>query len=273
MRDFLVLCQTLPPNAALEYAATIATRGSGRVTGIHVQEPLPVVADAMFPAASAALYGWLAETLANARAAETPFRAWARERGLAGAAWIVAQGPLPATVAHAAQWHDVVVAPRADDEPWGTPARLGRIVVAARRPVIVLPPALAKAAKPALVAIAWNGSSEAARAVHDALPLLRGARRVVVFEGEPGRRFDGMEEPPRLELEPWLHAHGVAAEFARVEGDDPGVGAMVLARASEAGADLLVMGGYGHSRAAELVLGGVTRHVLAHATIPVLFSH
>ena len=273
MRDFLVLCQTLPPNPALEYAAALASKRGGRVTGIHVQEPLPIVADAMFPAASAALYGWLAETLAAARAADQPFRAWARERGLEGAAWIVAQGPLPATVAHAAQWHDVLIVPRADDEPWGTPGRLGRIVVEAHRPVIVLPPGFAKPSAASLVAVAWNGSSEAARAVHDALPLLRGARRVVVFEGEPAKRFDAIEEPPRLDLEPWLHARGVSAEFARVEGDDPSVGAMVLARASEAGAELLVMGGYGHSRAAELVLGGVTRHVLAHATIPVLFSH
>lgn len=273
MRDFLVSCQTSPPNPALEYAASLAAKAGGRVTGIHVQEPVPVVADAMFPAMSAALYGWLAESLEAARGAERTFRAWAGERGLDRAEWIVAQGPLAAIVAHAAQWHDAVVAMRVDDEPWGTPGRLGRIVVEAHRPVIVLPPAFAQPASAPIVAIAWNGSSEAARAVHDALPLLRDARRVLVFEGDPGRRFDSIAEPPRLDLEAWLRGHGIGAEFARVEGDDPGIGAMVLARASEARADLLVMGGYGHSRAAELVLGGVTRHVLARASIPVLLSH
>lgn len=273
MRDFLVPCQTSPPNAALEYAASFAAKARGRVTGIHVQEPVPGFADAMLPAMSGALYGWLAESLEAARAAERTFHAWAGERGLRGAAWIVAQGPLPETVAHAAQWHDAVVAMRADDEPWGTPARLGRIMVGAHRPVIVLPPAFAPRTAASVVAVAWNGSGEAARAVHDALPLLRDARRVLVFEGDPSRRFDSVAEPLRLDLEAWLRGHGIGAEFARVEGDDPGVGAMVLARAAEARADLLVMGGYGHSRATEIVLGGVTRHVLTHAPIPVLFSH
>ena len=70
----------------------------------------------------------------------------------------------------------------------------------------------------------------------------------------------------------WLEAHGIACKAHR-EIDLAGAGDQLLSRASEIGADLIVSGGYGHSRLREWVLGGVTRHLLEHMTVPVLFSH
>jgi nucleotide-binding universal stress UspA family protein len=272
MRDFLVLCQSTPPNSALESAARLALAFDGTVSGLRVCETLPVVFDTMLPTANTFVIAWAAEQLEAARAAAGTFQQWAAARGVARAHWLVGQGALVAAVTHAAQWHDVVVIGREEGDRFGLGAAVGGVFAAARRPVLVLP-ARTLSGPPDTIAIAWNGSSEATAAVHDTLPWLRRAQRVVVFEGEPRRPFDPDVEPPRFDLAQYLAEHEVRFELARVEGDDSTVGAMILARCAEIRADLLVMGAYGRARALELVLGGVTHHVLRHATLPVLMRH
>ena len=122
------------------------------------------------------------------------------------------------------------------------------------------------------VVIAWNATRESARAVHDAMPLLRHAREVHLMCFE---RTSDLQHVSRLQLNDarrWLALHGVDARLHQepVSGD---VGEALLARASDLGAKLIVMGGYGHSRLAELLLGGVTRRLLTRMTAPVLLSH
>ncbi|RJG00103.1 universal stress protein [Noviherbaspirillum saxi] len=121
------------------------------------------------------------------------------------------------------------------------------------------------------VLIAWDASMEAARAVTSALPLLQRAQQVdvVIFNarasGSPGM-------PPGTEIVHYLRRHEIRAELLQRRADGP-VGEAVCALASDTGADLIIMGGYGHARFRELVLGEVTRTLLASATIPVLMSH
>lgn len=120
--------------------------------------------------------------------------------------------------------------------------------------------------------IAWNGSREAARAVHDALPLLRKAHSVhlICFE-RPG----DLRHLSRLQLDDarqWLARHGVQTQLHQ-EPVWVDVGEALLSRACDLSADLVVMGGYGHSRMAEFLLGGVTRRLLTQMTVPVLLSH
>jgi nucleotide-binding universal stress UspA family protein len=121
------------------------------------------------------------------------------------------------------------------------------------------------------VLIAWKGTQEAATAVRDALPLLRLAERVSLTEvGElvgEGGGDDSLERAAG-----WLKSHGIAVEAHR-EIELAAVGDQLLSRAAEIGADMIVSGGYGHSRLREWILGGVTRHLLEHMTVPVLFSH
>jgi len=122
------------------------------------------------------------------------------------------------------------------------------------------------------VVVAWNATRESARAVHDAMPLLGQAREVHLMCFE---RVDDLRHVSRLQLNDahgWLARHGVEARLHQepVSGD---VGDALLSRASDLGADLVVMGGYGHSRLAEFLLGGVTRRLLAQMTTPVLLSH
>src|SRR5262249_44560338 len=118
------------------------------------------------------------------------------------------------------------------------------------------------------VLVAWAHSREATRAVHDALPLLKLAKSVTVMEVNP--------EPDHLggaDIALHLTRHGVKAEVASTTSGDINNGDAILSRAADLTADLLVMGGYGHSRLREFAFGGVTRHILEHMTLPVLMSH
>jgi len=122
------------------------------------------------------------------------------------------------------------------------------------------------------VVVAWNATRESARAVHDAMPILRRAQSVHLTCLE---RESDLRHLTRLQLNDardWLIRHGVDPHLHQepIRGD---VGEALLSRADDFGADLIVMGGYGHSRMAEFLLGGVTRRLLAQMTVPVLVSH
>lgn len=145
------------------------------------------------------------------------------------------------------------------------------VIVASGKPALVVPYIGWTGPVAGTVVIAWKPSREAARAVAAALPLLQRARRVhVVVWGEP-------EEPAvqghRLDLKGYLNLHGVEAAWHHGGAEPEAVGELLLSRAFDLEADLLVMGCYGHSRARELVLGGASRSVLRAMTLPVLMAH
>lgn len=139
------------------------------------------------------------------------------------------------------------------------------------RPVLLLPRAQPVKTVGTRVVVAWSGTRESARALADAMPLLQAAQQVVVLN------IDRPDEAgvSRLELNELAHAlqrHGVKAECVQVSTRED-FGDTLLLRAAGFDADLIVMGGFGHARWAEMVLGGVTRTVLSTATVPVLMSH
>ena len=119
--------------------------------------------------------------------------------------------------------------------------------------------------------VGWKNTREAARALRDALPMLQRASQVFLLEVE--EESDAPARADRVEpARDYLRRHGIDATGVRAGG--PGeVGEVLLAEARRRSCDLLVMGGYGHSRAREWIAGGATRHVLAHADIAVLLSH
>lgn len=118
----------------------------------------------------------------------------------------------------------------------------------------------------------WSATREAARALRDALPLLRAADevRVVVFDARPGSGGHG--ESPGSDIGLYLARHGVKVTVNR-EVSTSDVGNAALSLAADVGTDLIVMGGYGHSRLRELVMGGTSRTILEAMTVPVLMSH
>jgi nucleotide-binding universal stress UspA family protein len=134
---------------------------------------------------------------------------------------------------------------------------------------LLLAPGMAEVTLGRRVAIAWAGRPQAARAVAAAMPFLRQAEAVQVLTATTPRT--PREEADRLAA--YLAWHGIDAAVREVVPGDVPVGAALLDAATRFAADLLVMGGYGHSRLRELVLGGVTAHVLGHGEIPVLMAH
>lgn len=159
----------------------------------------------------------------------------------------------------------VVGRPKGDEEP-ALQATLNAALMDSGRPVMVAPRAPVSSLTKSC-AIAWNGSAEAARAVAAALPFLIKSQRVTILVAE-----EEEGTPSAQDLENHLAWHGVSAEIRRVV-PSGAVGAALLKAATDVEADLLVMGAYTHSRLRQLILGGVTRHILDHAQIPVLLSH
>ncbi len=109
--------------------------------------------------------------------------------------------------------------------------------------------------------------------MHDALPLLQLAQEVVVLVVDPQGIGSDLGREPGTGVAAHLVQHGVAARVKAVGGDRRNTGDLIMAEAQEEGADLLVMGGYGHSRLRKMLLGGVTQHMLDRAAVPVLLSH
>jgi nucleotide-binding universal stress UspA family protein len=208
------------------------------------------------------------------REAQRRFSEVAQRNGSERAEWRSSEVEPAAALRLSARYADLVVAGQPTAEDAGDLRGLAdELALSAGRPVLFVPyagrfPALGKR-----VLVAWDAGREAARAVSDALPLLRRAEAVEVtaFDPERGRRGHGQE--PGADIGLYLARHGVKVQAARQSGAGFEVGAQILSRAADQGADLIVMGAYGHSRVRELVLGGVTRTILESMTVPVLMSH
>ncbi|MGH7063669.1 MAG: universal stress protein, partial [Stellaceae bacterium] len=148
-----------------------------------------------------------------------------------------------------------------------------RITLASGRPILMVPYAGHFETIGRRVLVGWDASREATRAVSDAMPLLEAADQVTVLAIDPEGGPSGHGELPGADISLHLARHGVKAAIERTVSADVPVGDVLLSRAADLGADLLVMGAYGHSRARELLLGGATRTVLSSMTLPVLMSH
>jgi nucleotide-binding universal stress UspA family protein len=139
------------------------------------------------------------------------------------------------------------------------------------RPVVVVPFVQTKAVSLERVLVCWDGSRPATRAIADALPILGRAKAIdiVAVSGERGKGG----ELAGTNMARHLTRHGLTVALKRVSSGDVDVPSAIRAQIAETGADFMVMGGYGHSRLREFILGGVTRTILTSSTIPVLMSH
>jgi nucleotide-binding universal stress UspA family protein len=139
------------------------------------------------------------------------------------------------------------------------------------RPVIFVPFIHRTGVKLDRVMVCWDGGRAATRAVADSLPLLKKARQVEVVIVANGRAKS--DEVPGIDLGQHLARHGLKVEVKRITSPDIDVASTILSYAADSSADMIVMGGYGHSRLREFVLGGATRGMLESMTVPVLMSH
>lgn len=272
--------------AALDAAVQLGRTFQSRVELLHVEvdaeSSLPVMGEGM---SGAAVEQVLQSLRAEAEARLAEARRLFEQHRTAGKLPVVEPDSVPVAgqfavcfrhvtgrepdeVLHRARLSDLTVFGRSGQEgDGGTSVTFEAALFDSGRPVLLTPSTPVKDLG-STAAVAWDRSREAARAVQAALPILRGAKRVVVITA---RQSESDIEPS--ELVHYLAGHGINA---RTWAFAPGSGALgeeILEEAGKAEADLLVMGGYGHSRLRELVLGGVTRRVLSNATIPVFMMH
>ncbi len=273
-KDLLVhVDQTKACPTRLDAAIRIARAHEAHLTGLYV---LPLISTPGYAEAQIPLE--VIETQrknmrADADKAEKVFREATGKAGIASE-WRCVEDDFARALSINARYVDLVLSGQDDrSDPMSIGGLTERVVLEAGRPVLVIPYIGAGKTIGERVLVAWNATREAIRAVHDALPLLERAKSVTVIVINPPGGTAGDGDIPAADVCLHLARHGVKAEADHVEAHDIAVGDMLLSRAADKGVDLLVMGAYGHSRLRELVLGGATRHILGHMTVPVLMSH
>lgn len=211
----------------------------------------------------------------RARASVTQFESVAQQVGVASYEGRVVDGEAMEGMGLQARYSDLVVVGQSDPEapaPSVPPDFPHHVVMHVGRPVLIVPKQGIFEDVGKKVLISWDASRGATRAVTEAIPLLQHADVVQVVVFNPESRSTAHGDQPGADLGLYLARHGVKVEvLEKKTGRD--VGAALLALAKELSSDLIVMGGYGHSRFRQMLLGGVTRSVLAGMTIPVMMSH
>lgn len=187
------------------------------------------------------------------------------------ARWAIARTGIARTLRQLSAWHDVAIVEREIIVDDGHDV-LSEALVACRMPCIVLPPGADLSSTFDRIVIGWNGSFEATRAIHAALPLLVTANDVCILDGSADCcvEDDGL---PRFDPYTYLVQHNVDVRIRRLHVDARAAGQALLQEAAENNATLLVMGAYSHSRLRESVYGSATRHVLANAALPIFLQH
>jgi nucleotide-binding universal stress UspA family protein len=274
LKDLMVHVGTDAAGATrVDVAVTLAAAHGAHLTGLHVMTRplLPGFVELEIPASVyEAQTQWLR---AEADRAAAVFDSRARAAGTP-AEWRAVEGGLVATTAVHARYADLaVVGQGLDASELGPEASLlpEELVMVVGRPVLIVPSYGTFPTVGERVLVGWNGGREATRAVNDALPLLARARKVTVLTVDPAVGPD--RRLPGADIALHLARHGITVEASQTQATDIEVGDVLLSYAADIGADLIVIGGYGHSRFREMVLGGVTRHLLRHMTVPVLMSH
>jgi nucleotide-binding universal stress UspA family protein len=261
--------------SALEASAAMAEARGGHLTvvclGIDRTQP-----GAYYAGASAiAFQQSLAEAQAEAQATETKVREHLKLRPRCEVVAVTAQiGAVGPTVADFTRFADLAVVLK----PYGAGRSVEDVAIVEgalfgyRTPVLVLPPEAASAVAPTSVVIAWNESLESLTAVRAALPFLSKAPKVnIVIIDPPAHSSDRSD--PGGNIAEMLARHGVRSDISILAKTMPRISDVLARHVRETEADLVVMGGYGHSRFREAILGGATRDMLEIANVPVLMAH
>lgn len=273
MKDILISVRDFHERTpAADYGVRLAAALGALVTGVHAC-PRPVsIAPAYGPGVvTTSVMEAARQLIDDAVRAKPWFVDWAASLGVPQASWLVAVGDATAALAQAAARHDLLVLDYAEDK-WLPSWDLPRLILQIGVPCIVVPHRARHFTRFERIAVAWNGSPEAMRAVHAALPFMQG-KQVLLLRGEERAVLPGVGWTPPFEITEYLRYHGVTPDECAVLESREDVGGVLLEEALEFEADLLVMGAYGRNRFSEFMLGGATRYVLTWADIPVLLRH
>ncbi len=182
---------------------------------------------------------------------------------------------LPFVFARHARHADVAIVGQPDPEQDDLDATLlaEAAFMDSGRPALVIPYTCALRALPEKILVAWDGSREAVRAVNDALPFLEHAKAVTLLVIDPNRYKDRLGEDPGADMATQLARHNINVTLKTTKSEGLSVAETLQSEAQTAGAEIIVMGGYGHSRLREVLIGGVTHSMLNNSPIALMLSH
>lgn len=275
LRDILVhVDNSKICDARVQAAIALAREHNAHLTGVYVHRELLIPTYAEVQVGAALMEAQMEESQAQAQTAEKAFCATLEKSGVAFE-WRCLRGEPVSSMNLSARYSDLVITGQPEDMEvdWMSAALSNRIALESGRPVLVVPYTGLRQPIGKRVLVAWNARREAVRAVHDALPILTKADSVEILSINPKDNPSGEGDIAGADLCLHLARHGVNAEAHTIRASDIDVANLLLSHSADRDSDLLVMGAYGHSRFRELVLGGATRDVLGHMTLPVLMSH
>lgn len=277
LKDLLVVVEDTPAaSARIDMAAQLAARHDAHLTGLFVaaHTALPAYVETELP--ESVRQAQRAAELAQIDKARAAFEDQMRRHGRTDRSeWRAVRGHPTDVVSVHGRYADLVIVGQVDphrdrDVPVVLPQDL---LFECGRPLLVVPYAGRFASVGERIAVGWNASREAARAIGEAMPLLSRAERVIVMAVNPKHGVSGLGDEPGADIAKHLSRHGCRVEAARVTTEQVDPGDMMLNTVADDSCDLVVMGAYGRSRFRELVLGGMTRHMLQHMTVPVFMTH
>ncbi len=259
----------------LETVMALANECDAHVTGVYAYQRPVIPAFIQAQIGQGVLEEQARQLTGLREKAKADFNEIVRKAGVRGE-WRAVEGEAFEVLRLNARYSDLLVLGQYDphdDANEGLDDLPDRLVLSCGRPVLMVPYAGRFTDITRRVMVAWDGSRLACRALNDALPLMERAKAVDVLSINPQDAAKGHHAFPGADICLHLARHGINAEAHHVVADDMDAGDMLLSRAADDGASMLVMGAYGHRRLRELVLGGVTHHILKHMTAPVLMAH
>ena len=276
IKDILVyLDGTKEDEVRLSYAVPIAERHDAFLTGLLCVEVPDVVSagEGVFSVGKVAAelqaqadeHGDKAEKELKAKFDKFEIRSELRRIDTVGAS-------LGAAISDEARVADLFIATRPYGHYTETPELLEKILFSSGRSCLFVPPAVPAREPFTDIVVGWRNSRETARAVADSIPILQKANKVTLTMVHEGDSTEELRIEPGADMARHLDRHGVNVELRNLTGwDDPGEA--LLNEVERTGANMIVIGGYGHSRFREWILGGVTRDILTKAEVPVLMAH
>lgn len=256
-----------------DVAAALAKSHGAHLAALHVRA-LPYVMTDIGGTVPAMVIEWQEEWSESQEAAARKAVEDALKRSGVPIEWRSARGDIQDHSLQQARYFDLVVLSQSaasTDQATMADGLPEAIVMGSGRPALIIPRHGKFPVVGERVVVAWNGSREATRAIHDSLPILERAKSVTVMEVNP--KTGSVPRIAGADIATHLARHGVKVEVSSTVANDIEVGDAILSRLADLGADLLVMGAYGHSRLREYAFGGATLHVLRHMTVPVFMSH
>ena len=277
VRDILFHLDAEPSGQSVsDFAISLALATRARLTagGVVIEYPPPIVHPSIGMMGFSGLAGIEALAQEHRAALERSYKHFVERAPPALSIELALVHGYRATACHdfarLARYFDLsVVGQGGPDE-----GRLDKLVTSATlfgsgRPAFIVPYIHKGPARLERAMVCWDGGMQAARALFASLPLLAHAKSVAVIRIGPADENDGM---PEMSIVDRLARHGIAAETNELPASDQ-IGEAILSHAADIGADYIVMGGYGHWRFTEIVLGGTTREILSSMTIPVFMAH